>query len=386
MRRTTAYLLAMGLTFSIPCLGGASEDMQDINVPMTEIGRLLESTFPLIYDDEAFSNPKNKKTIEQKLDRLQTLLIQTQPHLARKSITFKVSSEVLDEELSKAQSAFKNQQYSLAQHVLKGLPSVCTSCHLQDRQSHKLFSQAQDAFTSDPYQLAEFNFVTRDYQQAMKYYDQFLQSESTASKQIHALDRMLVLYSEVYKRPDVIRKKLAHYLEFNHLDPSAKAIVKDWLVGLDEYMTQSGISDKGINYNQLDKYMGQHFTQLENAWVPNLTDNKDKVFYVMLRASLHEYLNKHAAEAEIPALLYWLAVCDKSLEFNFYFSLSDWYLKECVRSYPENPYAVKCYHAYEDYMRFSYTGSMGTNLPESVQSELADMKKLLQKHHDQLDG
>lgn len=378
MLKRNVALSVLSLAFVLPSFADSTDELVQINVPMTELGHLLESTLPLIYDDDAFSDPKNTALIQDKLDRLQVLFKKVEPHLTQKSVTYKVSSEVLDDQMSTAQRAFKRGEIWLAQHVLKGVPNVCMSCHIQDRQEHKLFRNIKTENLKSEFARAELSFVSRDYDEAIEHYSKFLeQPHQNPTTQLKALERMLVLYSEIYKKPKEIYDRLKKYHTAKNIDKSVKVKLGQWLAGLEEYMAQSGVYEDGVDYGKLDDYMTRHYTKMEKQWVPNLTEEKDKVFYVVLRSSLHEYLNGSPTQEEVPALLYWLAVCDRTLEYNFYYSLADWYLKECIKSYSSSGYAPKCYQAYENYVTFSYTGSRGTQLPDDVQEELSELKRIV---------
>ena len=349
-------------------------DLVDINVPMTELGHLLETTLPLIYNDEAFANPANKGLIQDKISQIKNRFKAAEPHISQKSVTYKVSAEVLMNQIDSAESAFARQEVDLTQHILKGLPGVCMSCHLQDHQGNKLFQQLNlDDFESE-FSKAEVSFVSRNYEKALTHYKAFLEKPANSNQQLKALERMLVIFSEVYKKPKAIHQQLKYYQSSKKINTSVQKTIGEWIEGLEEYMDESGLVGDGVDYQKLDDYMLQHYTKFENQWVPVLNQQKDKIFYIMLRASLYDYLNESPPANVVPAVLYWLAVCDRTLEYSFYFSLADWYLKECVTHYSEHPFAEKCYQAYEDYVTYSYTGSRGTDIPFEVQEELTALK------------
>jgi hypothetical protein len=70
-------------------------------------------------------------------------------------------------------------------------------------------------------------------------------------------------------------------------------------------------------------------------------------------------------------------VRDRWLNNQFFFSLSDQYLKECITRFPKSATAKKCFAEYDYQTRLAYTGSSGENLPEDVANELMDLKGLL---------
>jgi len=94
---------------------------------------------------------------------------------------------------------------------------------------------------------------------------------------------------------------------------------------------------------------------------------------VWLRGQLYHYLNDKPKPDEIPKILYWLAVADRSIAYNFYFSMTDLYLKHCVLKYPKHPYAPRCYHEYREYVAYNYTRN-GMPVPAGIKKEISEMQ------------
>ena len=95
---------------------------------------------------------------------------------------------------------------------------------------------------------------------------------------------------------------------------------------------------------------------------------------VWLRGELYRALLNETDRGMIADWLYWLAVSDRVLEYRFYYSLADMYLKQCMLEYTDDPIAQSCYREYENYIAFSYSGSSGTHIPADVAAELKTLK------------
>jgi len=78
--------------------------------------------------------------------------------------------------------------------------------------------------------------------------------------------------------------------------------------------------------------------------------------------------------AEMPRLYYWLAVSDRSLNYQFFDSLSRRYLEQCVEQYPAHAYGQKCLAEYETLVTTSFSGSAGTFVPVQIQQRLDTMR------------
>jgi hypothetical protein len=90
---------------------------------------------------------------------------------------------------------------------------------------------------------------------------------------------------------------------------------------------------------------------------------------------LYEYLQASPKSKIKPEILYWLALCDRNISNNFFYSLADLYLKECMYSFASSPIAKKCFKDYETNLIISYSGTSGVNLPADVSKELKTLRK-----------
>ena len=107
------------------------------------------------------------------------------------------------------------------------------------------------------------------------------------------------------------------------------------------------------------------------------TDSPKLVAFLKTSSVLYEYLQTHPKSAIVPDILYWLSICDRAVNNDFFFSLADLYLRECILSYPTNPVAKKCFKEYETETNAAYTGSGGTHIPAEVKLELSRLKELV---------
>ncbi len=347
----------------------SEQELTQINVPMTEMGHWFEKTMPYVFDDTMFSDPNKQEQLRYGLKQMRHAFQTASVHLEPKSVTNKISARVLQQQLSRAQDAFDRDELWLAQSILKGVPSVCMSCHRQDEQGQTLFKSNQNH--SLVFQ-AEMSFVSRDYENAIQHYQALLETQPKPSAQLKALERLLSLSTEVDETPKAMTQRLESYRALP-LDKSVQATLNQWIIGLDETIGQ-GIQELTLDFAELDEYMKSHFVRQDNEWLPKLTQEKDMVFYILLRKQLHHAISSSNDKDMIPVALYWLAVCDRALEHHSYYSLADWYLKECIHQYPDHPFANHCYDTYKDYVTFSYTGSRGTEIPAQVEQELESLR------------
>jgi hypothetical protein len=381
----SSLIVTVSLAFTAnPLFAEQQQEKADVELKSTmrALAQTYETFLPIVFDKEQFSLPTNETKIKESLTAMEMLFAKAEPHFNNKPITFHVSSLVLADQLAQARQAFDLDQKGFARTKLMGVAGVCSSCHIQDKKHKHLFSNLhRDGFPSD-FAYAEFLFLTRDYTKASEFYESFIPKANLVKdeEQIRiALERIMLIHAQLLKNPQKAYDKLNVWYKKQPFSPSIREDLAMWLSGLKEYIKESGINEDEIDYSQLDQYMAKHYVAIENQPVPMLANEQDKIFYFMLRGSLHDYLNSGPPRDEVPMVLYWLAVCDRTLNYNFDYSLADWYLKECILEYPENPFAKKCYNAYEEYVEFAFAGSGDTGIPINFKNELNTLKAKIEK-------
>jgi hypothetical protein len=108
-------------------------------------------------------------------------------------------------------------------------------------------------------------------------------------------------------------------------------------------------------------------------------ENPRTVSYLRVSGVLFEYLSLHPSTKAAGEILYWLAICDRGLNNNFFYSLADLYLRDCMTNFSSDPIAKKCFKEYEEYTISSYSGSSGVNLPATVSQEIERYRALVNK-------
>jgi len=347
-----------------------------VNEVMVKIGHTMESLFPVVFDDKKFADPASEKQLSESIGLLKALFNEAKPHFDIKSPTYRTSFNVIEAQLSDAQVAIKYNNGNHARNILKEFVSICSSCHTQDSRLRTLFSDVgRDHFTSD-LQFAEFNYMTRNYNTALEYYNKYLNSESDISESeiLIVMKRILTIYIQVYNRPDDAIKQFNALKNYQrHTKFSAKTL-EEWLAGLGELQKKQVTKITNVNMDQLKVYVDEILGPLNEPGSAEFPTKKEKVARIWLRGVLYRYLNSQPAREDIPVILYWLAIIDRSVNYSFYYSLADMYLKECMLQYTSHPYAQKCYEEYESYITFAYSGSRGTDIPDDVKQELKALK------------
>lgn len=357
-----------------------------INTIMSEVGKTTLEIYPLIMAKRALS-PQEVARIDKALDKLSALFSAAAPFIEEKPDSYQISYEFISRYLDVVKTVLHTSQIDYARSHLYALGEICASCHTQDTTLRTLFSgTTRDAF-SDDYAFAELNYITREYGQAVKYYEKFLNSpgRKTELDIIQSLQRIITIYTQVQNNPRHAINVLRKYTSYKYHTAETRAELKNWINGLEALEADGVGNTTAVDFATLRRYVAAYLGDyLESENKNSIASRKQstakqEVQRVWLRGQLYHYLNKQPKENEIPLLLYWLAVIDRSIAYNYYFSLADLYLKQCVLKYPNHPYAPLCFAEYKQYVDHTYV-QYGEKIPPGIKQELMRMQNALEKN------
>ena len=185
--KSQSKLIAASITvfIFIPCsispATANAKSTASINETMVNIGHTMEGIFPIIFDNEK-PDKNDQKKLKKSTEKLSKLFEKAKPHIDAKSPTYRISFEVIETQLSQALSAIKYKNFNYTKSILNDFTSICTTCHTQDSKLRSLFPNVKrESFGSD-YNYAEFNYMTRNYQPAIDYYNKHLKNVSKISE------------------------------------------------------------------------------------------------------------------------------------------------------------------------------------------------------------
>ena len=375
MLRPLILLLTVAL-LSAP-LHAAQE--RHLNQIMSDIAKLMVDNYPLIVSKSRLS-PAEKKTLDNVTQEMITLFEQAAPLINKKSNTYQISYDLILSHLKKTRMAFKQNNIIQARKRLRSMGEICSSCHTQDKQLRSLFpGKKRNAFTND-YEYAEFNYVTRNYDAAIRHYDKYLASDhkKTELEIIKPLQRLLTFHLQINEDVNAAHVALSKYLNLAQHSKQTKTQIQGWLAGLEKLATDKNVSQP-LSFSKLQKAVTQYIGDTDQMQADLFSTPEDEVSRVWLRGQLYHYLNSNPPAEQVPIILYWLSICDRTLGYSYNYSFADLYLKDCVNRFPKHTYAGRCYKEYKNYITSSYSGSAGIFIPPEVEDELYEMKMRLKK-------
>ncbi len=293
---------------------------------------------------------------------------------------FRPSLETINIHIDETLNSVKNNNYPFAQKRMKALTSLCISCHsqLSETAAENVFGNAikkakRENFESD-FSYGNYLFLVRRFSESEKFFDASIKDalKTHNDNELYpSLRRILSIHTKIEFNPKSAEKFISQYLKDDNLPLLAQEQIKIWNKSLTKWKNFKPKKVKSIS----------HFIQ---TYLAPLEENKNKMMsgendVTLLVASgvLSKYLNDNPKSKIVPEILYWLSIAERRLSNSFFFSLSDLYLKDCIRLYPKSPYAKKCYQEYADNIEFGYSGSSGTDIPAEEKQELEALKSFL---------
>ena len=156
---------------------------------------------------------------------------------------------------------------------------------------------------------------------------------------------------------------------------SEKIRVASWQSVFSKLKNQSSLASPMTprNIQEMDRFLVRDWPSIQSF----LNWNEQQSYWMLIRRKLNTLLENSLDAGDVPILLYWQAVADRSTHFQFYDSLSRRYLERCMREYPRHPFARRCFDEFELLMIVSFSGSGGINIPVEVRKEINELRRIV---------
>ena len=348
---------------------------------MTKIGHVMVELFPLIFTDKTLTTRQNQE-IFQLTNRLQSLFKSAEPHILKKSPTYHMSYQLLSDYLDAIIDKNNPSSLTLIKSRLSTLSDFCVSCHTQDNKLRTLFSGIQDNVFNSSLARAEFNYATRNYHKAHEYYEKHLifKPNLTDSEAFNGLFKIISIYTQILNQPVKAREAMNKLERENIFSPEVIKYIKESKLALTDLQATTANEKHLLSFHDIEKYVDLFLGGVNARQGIIFSTPQEEIQRLWLRGQLFRYLNIDPKPDEIPHLLYWLALCDRSLGHGYDYTLADFYIKQCITRYSDHPMAQHCFNEHKDYLEFFYTTPTEPILPFEVNEELKKLERYLKKH------
>lgn len=379
--KTVLNILFYCLVFTYaPSHGFAQTQTEKVPGVMAPLSEEILKLQPYIVSEKRFTDPKNSKNILSSLKTLQSLSKSLPMHDRLKTPGFEISAQLLQKQLSDAYTMFQSGSKSLARKYVNSSLKACSSCHTQvAQQASPQWAFPVSRVAGSLIEQANFWYTVRHYQKALDLYEQVVlqfPSPTTSLTDVEdAFEKTLAVYVRVRRSPGKALQSFQRFLKNTKLPDSAKARLQGWIEEIKTMNYGDAPSSRTASSKEIESYAAKKLVEAEKKSFQKLDDSQ-MVQFLFVSGLLYEFINFNPKKATAE-ILYWLAICDHWLNDQFYFSLSDLYLKECIQRFPSSPTALKCYKEFEEKTKLSFTGSSGLHIPSDVKAEMQKYKSML---------
>ena len=333
---------------------------------MGEAGKILTSLLNRASSPERFSRKSESMLVQSELQRLDKLFRENEVHFKNKQP--KPELVALQGLVKEALETHQRGRLELARQMVRGLPSLCLSCHSQD-QFHAWVYRTKELDEVSTLEKAEFALATRRPEEArlllISYFaDKNLVSDEDAIKAIR-LEMQIGLWQD-RSIGEIERDVLKHSDRFSKRQIVMRNVV-GWGKGL--ALASKLLKTPVKSVLQWPSIMKAAFGDSEPR-LGLMAPPDDEALFMCFRHELHRLLRSNPADGDRAWLYYWLSWTERGIGQDFLYSLGDGYLRICMDQWPKSPAAKKCYDEFKSYTEFAYSGSAGTAIPADVQAEL----------------
>lgn len=336
---------------------------------------------PFLSSEEAFSKKNNAEEILTHITELGRISHLIDHSSQLKKDGFRITGKAMQNHLGDLEKVFKKGNKSYARSMMMATFDGCASCHTQIPAKsltwdiEKILPAGISAFDK-----GEFLYVTRHWDQAFVIFDSLMMhypEEKLKETQLTKILNFKLAYFLRIKR-DIVGAEngFERYLENSKLPSDIRARISHLNFLLRVLKSSKAPNPQTVKADVLERYVQGILDPTERAVEMDFTETHRATF-LYISGLLFEFINTRKESELSPGLFYWLSVCDRWLNNQFFFSLSDQYLKECITRFPKSSTAKKCFAEYDYQTRLAYTGSSGENLPEDVANDLLVLKDTL---------
>lgn len=349
---------------------------------------------PVMNDSGLLDSEDQRQKIIANLENLKNSFDAAEHIAALQTPSFMPSIETFGEHIDETIRVVRTGNKNFAQMRMKAMTSLCMTCHTQlpDGKSSLLVSKIAEMdrskFASD-YDYAEFLFLNRNYLRSVRYYERAIQthlhnlankigSRDIAERELRrSFRRVLSIYTKVNYMPSVARSFMEKFVEHRSLPGMLQVDMRHWIKSLRAWERR----DLVIRMNSpesVNSFIEAYLVPLKR---PSLSpDDRHEVTLLIASGVLTKFL-AHRVDDELEArALFWLARAERQLNYQFFYSLSELYLRDCIKNYPKTSYAQMCLDEYRESLIYGYSGSAGIDIPDDEQEKLKELEEFLERH------
>lgn len=356
------------------------------NQKMEALSATLSDMLPEIVATK--TTPEGKKKLEQGAKKLSNLVHALAVQPGGMSIlppdadpTLGFIRDSFERELKRASGALARGNTDYGRALLRNTMQYCIACHSRNDLGPQFPSLKINPNLEklSAFEKAEILGALRQFDASLVQYEGAISDATFVKKRqldwIRAVNQALAISVRVKRDPERALKLVSETLTAPIPEYYAKNL-RAWKVSLEEWKQemakgQPALSDAAALMNEARRL----FTKASSTQKYPM-DHAGDIYFLRASAVLHQLLRVAPTGSDSSEALYLLGRSYEVMADPTLWPMHETYYESCVRSAPHTARALECYTAYEESIFFGYSGSGGFSLPEVVQGQLADLKKL----------
>jgi len=386
------YLLISFLVTAIMALGteqstSQAADEKPINDEMHSMAENVQKIIPYLFSEEKFTADKNYTIINDSLSAIVAKLRHVKNHSQIQSTGKQITIEKLREQMTEALYHFTTQRKVVAKMEITSLLNLCVNCHTQvaGSSTSKIFGTLNiKEMDLSNYEKATVYFLTRDYEMALSLLRKLVTNPNNKDLETpfvreKSLNYILTYFLRLKSDLDATQNELESLVVNKTTEKYILHKIIGWKTEIKKLKLQAQELAKLKNDKDIEKFIDHNLPKIEQNDINDLFEEKE-ITALYFSGILSDYLDRQTGNqlgSKLQSkILYWLAIYDKRLNSQLFYSLGDAYLQLCIKQTPHSLIAQQCYQVMEEDTLFHYSGSRGTNVPENVNAELIRWKNL----------
>jgi hypothetical protein len=354
----------------------ATPSRQEIRATMGEIFASIQELLPVVVSDDAYQDPKNRSRIHPALQNLAAHADALAQHGSGKDAGFGFLGRNLSGDTQQILESYEAGDFERSQFLLRHVTEYCVACHSRlpspgDSPLSEHFVNTTTLAGLEPEDRAGVLIATRRFDEALATLEElFAWPAVHPAEMLGPLTDYLVISIRVkgdLERPVPVLRKFARRPDlWRHL----RLDVERWIADLEVLQKRALDPDLETARGLIEEAKGM---------IVFPADRSALVHYVVASGLLHAYLESHAGDPgrNLAEAYYLQGLVETRIGRDYWVSQSGTFLETAVRLAPNEPFAERAYALLEEEIVLGYSGSGGINVPEDIEKNLAELRKLI---------
>jgi hypothetical protein len=347
---------------------------------MNGIYASMRQVLPMSLNDKSFYDPKNRAEIQKHLDNLSKSSHLLTEHSKVKDESFKFVSQSFQRDSREVANWFREGRTDEARYMLHNITENCISCHMKGSGTGKFpatagFFDNIDIASLNDMERARLQIATRQFDEAMKTYESVFESKKLAPSDLIFLDAFsdyLKVSIRVQRDNERPLKVLEKYRATQKLPQFVDTQLADWIDALKDL---NNTKAQKPSLETARSWMAKAQTQMKFP-----RDRDGMIYFIAASGTLNDLISADSLKKEqLAEAYYMLGYIEEIIGRSFWVSQSEYMLEAAIRTAPKSRHARDAYALLEENVYLDYSGSSGTNIPNDVQKNLDELKKLIEQ-------